>query len=65
MQAYYEKQFQAHLASHEGETEKCRCCNFAAFTTEALLDHFRVMLMVLIQIIDFRISHKIVIHSQK
>ena len=41
-QAYYEQQYQSHIATHVDDIQKCKACNFVAFEKEDLLAHFRV-----------------------
>ena len=41
-QAYYEHQYQEHIATHTDQTLKCKCCKFVAFEKSDLVDHFKV-----------------------
>ena len=41
-QAYYEQQYQTHIATHIDDVHKCKACNFVSFEREDLLAHFRV-----------------------
>ena len=41
-QAYYEQQYQSHIATHVDDIIKCKACNFVTFEKEDLLTHFRV-----------------------
>ena len=42
-QAYYEQQYQEHIANaHVDEVHRCKCCNFATFDKDSLLAHFKV-----------------------
>lgn len=40
-QAYYEQQYQDHILIHEAVT-KCKCCKFASFEKETLIEHYKV-----------------------
>lgn len=41
-QAYYEQQYQSHIATHTDDIHKCKACNFVSFEKDDLLAHFRV-----------------------
>lgn len=40
-QAYYEQQYQSHIATHTDDIHKCKACNFVSFKKDDLLAHFR------------------------
>ncbi|CAN7995586.1 unnamed protein product [Ixodes hexagonus] len=40
-QAYYPKQFQEHILTHEDSVRKCKCCPFACFDEEELIAHYK------------------------
>ena len=47
-QAYYDYQYQQHIAaSHVADVHKCKCCQFATFNCEHLFVHFKVGRFVL------------------
>ncbi|XP_060569622.1 zinc finger protein 35-like [Ruditapes philippinarum] len=39
-QGYYEQQFQDHILTHK-EALKCKCCKYACFQKDAMIEHFR------------------------
>ncbi|KAG0410279.1 hypothetical protein HPB47_012596 [Ixodes persulcatus] len=40
-QAYYPKQFQEHILTHEDSVLKCKCCPFACFDENELIAHYK------------------------
>ena len=41
-QAYYDQQYQDHIATHTEDVSKCKCCSYVTFDKDDLLIHFRV-----------------------
>ncbi|KAL5010896.1 hypothetical protein ScPMuIL_013201 [Solemya velum] len=39
-QAFYPHQYQSHIAAHDAEVQKCKCCSFLTFDHEDLMKHF-------------------------
>ncbi|KAK7107938.1 uncharacterized protein [Littorina saxatilis] len=40
-QGYYLQQYQNHIASHNEDIQKCKCCNYLTFDKDDLLHHFK------------------------
>ncbi|KAK2192093.1 hypothetical protein NP493_39g06043 [Ridgeia piscesae] len=62
-QAYYEQQYQEHIANaHVDEVHRCKCCNFATFDKDSLLAHFKdVHPKCICNICEFMAEHAYVI----
>ncbi len=41
-QAYYQQQYQEHIATHKEDIHRCKCCSYLTFDEDDLLNHFKV-----------------------